>query len=39
MPNNTAGPFGNFQPYLYWSKSAAADPKQGFVSFPFNTGF
>jgi hypothetical protein len=36
---NTTGPFKNFQPYLYWSKSPAADPKQGFVSFSFNTGF
>jgi hypothetical protein len=36
---NTTGPFRNFQPYLYWSKSPAADPKQGFVSFSFNTGF
>jgi hypothetical protein len=33
------GPFQNFQPYLYWSKSPAADPKQGFVSFSFSTGF
>jgi hypothetical protein len=36
---NQLGPFQNFQPYLYWSKSPAADPKQGFVSFSFNTGF
>jgi hypothetical protein len=36
---NTVGPFRNFQPYLYWSKSPAADPKQGFVSFSFNSGF
>jgi hypothetical protein len=36
---NTVGPFRDFQPYLYWSKSPAADPKQGFVSFSFNTGF
>lgn len=36
---NTVGAFRNFQPYLYWSKSAAADPKQGFVSFSFNSGF
>jgi len=36
---NQVGPFQNFQPYLYWSKSAAADPKQGFVSFSFSTGF
>jgi hypothetical protein len=36
---NRVGPLQNFQPYLYWSKSAAADPKQGFVSFSFSTGF
>ena len=39
IPANTVGPFNDFQPYLYWSGSAAADPKQGFVSFSFNTGF
>ena len=39
IPANTVGSFKNFQPYLYWSGSAAADPKQGFVSFSFNTGF
>ena len=36
---NQVGPFQNFQPYLYWSKSPALDPKQGFVSFSFSTGF
>jgi hypothetical protein len=36
---NRVGPFQNFQPYLYWSKSPAADAKQGFVSFSFSTGF
>jgi hypothetical protein len=39
IPANKVGPFNNFQPYLYWSGSPAADPKQGFVSFSFNTGF
>ena len=39
IPANTVGPFKDFQPYLYWSGSAAADPKQGFVSFSFNSGF
>lgn len=39
MPANKVGPFKDFQPYLYWSESPAADPKQGFVSFSFNTGF
>jgi len=33
------GPFHNVQPYLYWSASAATDPKQGFVSFSFVSGF
>jgi hypothetical protein len=36
---NRVSPFQNFQAYLYWSKSSAADPKQGFVSFSFSTGF
>jgi len=39
IPTNTVGPFNDFQPYLYWSGSPPADPKQGFVSFSFNTGF
>jgi hypothetical protein len=39
IPANKVGPFRDFQPYLYWSGSAAADPKQGFVSFSFNSGF
>ena len=39
IPTNKVGPFNDFQPYLYWSGSPAADPKQGFVSFSFNTGF
>ena len=39
IPANTVGPFRNFQPYLYWSASPAADPQQGFVTFSFNTGF
>jgi len=34
-----AGPFQDFQAYLYWSKSPAIDPKQGFVSFSFASGF
>jgi hypothetical protein len=38
-PANQVGPFHDFQPYLYWSGSPAADPKQGFVSFSFNSGF
>jgi hypothetical protein len=39
MPTHMTGPFTDFEPYLYWSESAAADPKQGFVSFSFNSGF
>ena len=41
VPNskNQVGLFQNFQPYLYWSKSAAIDPRQGFVSFSFSSGF
>jgi hypothetical protein len=39
IPANRVGPFNDFQPYLYWSGSPAADPKQGFVSFSFNSGF
>jgi hypothetical protein len=39
VPANTIGPFHDFQPYLYWSGSPAADPRQGFVSFSFNSGF
>jgi len=39
MPADTVGPFHDFQPYLYWSGSPPADPKQGFVSFSFNSGF
>ena len=39
IPANTVGPFHDFQPYLYWSASPAADPQQGFVTFSFNTGF
>jgi hypothetical protein len=39
IPANTVGPFKDFQPYLYWSGSAAADTKQGFISFSFNSGF
>ncbi len=38
-PTPTAGPFSNFQPYLYWSKSAAPKAAQGFKTFSFNTGF
>ncbi|MBV9265262.1 MAG: DUF1566 domain-containing protein [Acidobacteriaceae bacterium] len=33
------GPFRNLQPNLYWSSTAAADPRQGFMTFSFNTGW
>jgi hypothetical protein len=39
IPANTVGLFKDFQPDLYWSGSPAADPKQGFISFSFNSGF
>jgi hypothetical protein len=39
VPASKVGAFSDFQPYLYWSGSAAADPKQGFVSFSFDSGF
>jgi uncharacterized protein (TIGR03437 family) len=48
IPNNTAGPFSNFQPYLYWSQTiggGAADACKssprgcGNATFSFNTGF
>ncbi len=34
-----AGPFNNFQPYLYWTNTAAADAAQGYRTFSFNTGW
>ncbi len=39
IPNNTAGPFTNFQPYLYWSQTANAQVGVGYNTFSFNTGF
>lgn len=36
IPSNTAGPFTNFQPYLYWTQSPGAG---GYATFSFNTGF
>src|SRR5258708_6676881 len=38
IPNNTVGPFGNFQPYLYWSQSNAGQ-NQGNATFSFATGW
>jgi hypothetical protein len=39
IPNNTAGPFSNFQPYLYWSQTVVTETGSGFGTFSFNTGF
>jgi hypothetical protein len=39
IPNNTVGPFSNFQPYLYWSDSLSADPAKGYLTFSFNSGW
>ena len=38
IPNNTVGPFSNFQPYLYWSQSGAPPPSGNFT-FSFATGW
>lgn len=37
IPANTAGPFSNLQPYLYWSQTSAGP--SGFNTFSFNTGW
>jgi uncharacterized protein (TIGR03437 family) len=37
IPNNTVGPFSNFQPYLYWSQDVAS--ANGYHTFSFNTGW
>ena len=37
VPNGTAGPFSNFQPYLYWSQTNVNGT--GYGTFSFNTGF
>lgn len=39
IPTTPTGPFTNFQPYLYWSDSAAANTQQGYYTFSFNTGW
>jgi uncharacterized protein (TIGR03437 family) len=36
IPNNTTGPFSNFQPYLYWSQSPG---QGGNATLSFNSGF
>jgi uncharacterized protein (TIGR03437 family) len=37
IPNNTVGPFRNFQPYQYWSQTIVGD--SGFGAFSFATGY
>lgn len=39
IPITSAGPFTNFQPYLYWSDTSNADSSKGFLTFSFNTGW
>jgi uncharacterized protein (TIGR03437 family) len=40
IPPNTAGPFSNVQPYLYWSESVAgAGASAGNATFSFATGW
>ena len=38
IPNNTAGPFSNFQPYIYWSQTTPPNGT-GYGTFSFNSGF
>jgi uncharacterized protein (TIGR03437 family) len=38
IPGSTAGPFSNFQPYLYWSQTIPPNDT-GYATFSFNTGF
>jgi len=38
IPNNTVGPFSNFQPYLYWSQTSGGQAG-GYATFSFNSGF
>ena len=37
IPNNTVGPFSNFQPYQYWSQSS--EGARGYSTFSFSTGW
>ena len=39
IPNKTAGPFNNFQPYLYWSQTTTTQTAIGYGTFSFNSGF
>src|ERR1019366_7192347 len=38
IPINTAGPFANFQPYLYWSQTTPPNGI-GYGTFSFDSGF
>ena len=39
IPNNSVGPFVNFQPYLYWSQTANIQTGNGYNTFSFASGF
>ncbi len=39
ISSGEAGPFSNFQPYLYWTETIAAKHQQGYRTFSFNTGW
>lgn len=39
IPDNTVGPFRNFQPYLYWTDTPVPPPNHGNHTFSFNTGW
>jgi hypothetical protein len=39
IKGSSTGPFHNLQPNLYWSGTVAADSRQGYQTFSFNTGW
>ncbi len=39
VPSSAAGPFINFQPYLYWSSTNGSSPQNGNATFSFATGW
>ena len=39
IPADTAGPFSNLQPYLYWSATNGASASEGNATFSFATGW
>ena len=39
IPEAKAGPFSDFQPYLYWTATEAAKHSQGYHAFSFETGW